>query len=310
MTQQAEQIKKWANYLPAILLILLIMGISKTLAELTWQWLDRESNWASPVTLSAGQTSSDSNRKAVEKTKQADIASWNLFGKVEPKTKAVEPTPTPVKAPDTKLRLELKGVYVADDKAQSSAIVADKGKSERYLVGDKMPGGVSLHEVFEDKVLLARGGRLETLRFSEKSLKSSSRSKSRSSSSRRATRNKNSGSLLNQIRSGKIRSASEAVEKANNSGPGMLTSMINEIGLEDMEQSGEGTGFRVGASAPRDVLSAVGLRKGDIVHSVNGQLLGDIQNDPNIMQEILASGSAKIEIQRGKRRFVVTYPLP
>ncbi|PCI48681.1 MAG: hypothetical protein COB51_04690 [Moraxellaceae bacterium] len=310
MTTQVEQAKKAAQALATVLVVLLVVVIAQALSEVTWRVVVGDDSVELTTNSGSlpGVSASGNERGENHQTKRMpNIAQWNLFGVENKNTASVKQVQAEVKAPETKLRLELKGVYVADQANNSSAIVADKGKSERYLIGDKMPGGVTLNKVFYDRVLLARGSRLETLRFSEKSLKSGA-------VARKSTRSKSSrsrkGSLLDQMRSGAVQNPKDIVAKLSENSGQVLSSMINEVGLEDLSQTGEGEGFRVGASAPKDVLSAVGLRRGDVVHSVNGQPLGDIQSDPNLMQEILASGKAKIEIQRGKRRFVVTYPIP
>jgi len=310
MTDQAGQIKKAAQIISTLLVALLVVAIAQSLAQLTWRIVVGNGENVGPMIV--GSASSSSARIAATGNRDAkslpNIAQWNLFGVEQKNTQSVKPLISEVKAPDTKLRLLLKGVYVSADDLPSSAIVADKGKSESYFVGDKLPGGVTLHKVLEDRILLARGARLETLRFSEKSAKGSSKRNQRVKP--RRVRKSSSNSLLDQMRSGAVQNPREIVDRLSSNSGEVLDLMINEVGLEDLAQTGEGEGFRVGARAPKDVLSAVGLRRGDVVHSVNGLPLGDIQNDPELMQEILGSGKAKIEIQRGKRRFVVTYPIP
>lgn len=314
MTGQVEQAKKVAKIISTGVLVLLVVAVAQALAQMTWRVFAVDEKSVAKVIVGAGipsqRVSIGTGKGDGSPQRAPNITQWNLFG-VE--RKASKPAPiveVEVKAPETKLRLELKGVYVADQAEYSSAIIADKGKSERYRIGDKLPGGVSLHQVFYDRVLLARGSRLETLRFSEKSLKGGKAAKKSKRVRSNPGRSSSSGSLLNQMRSGAVQNPREVVDKLSENSGQVLSSMINEVGLEDLAQTGEGQGFRVGAKAPKDVLSAVGLRKGDVVHSVNGLPLGDIQNDPNLMEEILNSGKAKIEIQRGKRRFVVTYPIP
>jgi general secretion pathway protein C len=50
----------------------------------------------------------------------------------------------------------------------------------------------------------------------------------------------------------------------------------------------------------------VGLRPGYVVLSVNGQAVGDIQQDRSQLNVVMDAGSARLEIQRGERRFFVT----
>ena len=232
------------------------------------------------------------------------IADWHLFGEVGVKTENLPKTSV---APETRLRLELTGVYLASDPALSSAIIVDKGKAESYKVGDKLPGGVKLHEVYEDRVIINRNGRLETLRFSEKTLASNvSRQTTKPKITTSSSPSRQNQTMLYDIRQGRVRNSRDVMQRLEQNPKEALSGFINDAGLEP---AGEGA-FRVSPSAPNDVLRVVGLRKGDIIKNINGYNPEMIQSDPALLQEVIASGSAKIEVQRGKRKFTVNYPLP
>lgn len=71
-------------------------------------------------------------------------------------------------APSTSLRVTLLGSFVQADSPRSSAIIQLDGRpAQRYLVGQALSSGVSLHAVYRDRVELKRNGRLETLAFSK-----------------------------------------------------------------------------------------------------------------------------------------------
>ena len=73
-----------------------------------------------------------------------------------------EARPDKADIPKTKLNLILRGALAGlDNKKYASAIIQDK----LYEVGDPLPGGITLSEVFADHVVLNRGGQLETLYF-------------------------------------------------------------------------------------------------------------------------------------------------
>ena len=57
-------------------------------------------------------------------------------------------------------------------------------------------------------------------------------------------------------------------------------------------------------------LSQTGLQPGDVILSVNGRPVGDINRDQKELDNVLAQGSARLEVQRGTRRFFVTASLP
>lgn len=68
--------------------------------------------------------------------------------------------------PQTSLQLELKGIYSSSSPELGSAIIAAPGEpAQVYLVGDTLPGGAVLLDVYEDRVILRRAGQLEVLRL-------------------------------------------------------------------------------------------------------------------------------------------------
>jgi general secretion pathway protein C len=67
-------------------------------------------------------------------------------------------------APRTNVALVLTGTLAVRDPKQGLAIVGETAPGARvYAVGALLPGGVKLHEVYPDRVVLDRGGTLETL---------------------------------------------------------------------------------------------------------------------------------------------------
>ncbi len=87
-----------------------------------------------------------------------------LFGQAQSVNK--QPPAAAVHAPETRLRLELKGAFSHTLAEQSRALIAEKGKSAKYYrVGDVLPGGAALDQVAAEHVVLNRNGSLETLSF-------------------------------------------------------------------------------------------------------------------------------------------------
>ena len=57
-------------------------------------------------------------------------------------------------------------------------------------------------------------------------------------------------------------------------------------------------------------LRQTGLQQGDIILSVNGKPTNQVGKNKQMIQTLLAEGSARIEIQRGSRRFFITASIP
>lgn len=52
-----------------------------------------------------------------------------------------------------------------------------------------------------------------------------------------------------------------------------------------------------------------GLRAGDLVKTVNGQAVGNVEQDRQLYDDVAASGMARIEIERDGRTIVMSFPL-
>ena len=140
----------------AAISITLIILMSLTVADSVLVVLEAASPPAS--TLSAAQTIQP------RENKQYKVSDLELFGKAT-ETKAVQQV---LNAPTTTLNLELRGVFIAEDKLQSTAIVGERKKSgELFQIGDRLPGNATLAAVFEDHIILRRGSRIEKLMFAD-----------------------------------------------------------------------------------------------------------------------------------------------
>ena len=292
--------------MPAILIAGFVLATGYSLAEITWLALDDRSDAGIPRHV---KPILSSKIATVDDFYGREIAEWDLFGVVTATKKAADKK-VELTAPDTRLQLVLKGVYVAPDAKKSSAIIAEKRNVKRYRIGDKVPGGVSLHEVQNQFVILKRGAKYETLRFTESSLKAPITAKPRTvkNASRRSAGSERRG-IVNDIRSGKITSVKDILNDYGANPAEQFAAVLMEAGMEPTNDDG-GAGLKVGRSAPRDILKSIGLRSGDIVRSVNDFPVNELQGDDALLREILTSERAKIVIQRGSRRFTVNYPLP
>ena len=79
---------------------------------------------------------------------------------------------------------------------------------------------------------------------------------------------------------------------------------LKQMGLETAEN---GSGYKVSSSG--SMLTQLGLQPGDVILSVNGQALGNLDDDKMLLEQVTDSGQARLEIQRGNRRFVVNHTI-
>ena len=290
---------------------LLVALIAYTLATTIWTFFD------TPVSPAAALTP-DNNAPAAPQRPPANI-NWilakHLFGEAGAAPAAEDRSDEP--AVQTRLPLELQSVFVADEVAESAAIVAQRGKPGKlYSVGEKLPGNATLVEVLTDRIILRRAGTRETLMFPKSKAQFIAEPMTEDDSTTAAA---GSGTVQGAEPGSTAQLPAEAApaaepdpmqvvesyrQKLNDDAAGTL----DELGIEavDAEQGG---GYRIGSAAQTPYLRQTGLQPGDVILSVNGRPVGNIQQDQMELANIMAQGSARIEVQRGSRRFFITASL-
>ncbi|ADU66020.1 hypothetical protein LGV61_06715 [Desulfurispirillum indicum] len=299
--------------------MLLILGVlastSHTLARLTWTLLEPV-----PVIFASPKTPAPRQQAVPEASLAQNIEQLHLFGKPAPPEEPQSVSLDEVQAPETRMRLRLEGVFLSEVPEYSSAFIAEQSRpGERYTIGDRVSQGVTLAAVFADRVLLQRGEAYETLRFPDSGDSDSgiraetpaNASRSSRPSARRAaadipadlTASQQLTENIQQMDAGSFMETYMPIMQTN------PQAILDGAGLEPRGSSGESRGYTVGAQAPAALMSQLGLQQGDVIVSVNSHPVGDVQRDRQLINQIVESGVARIEIQRGQRTFVVTYPL-
>ncbi|MFW6094324.1 MAG: type II secretion system protein N [Pseudomonadota bacterium] len=229
----------------------------------------------------------------------------------------------------TRLPLELHGVFVAEDPEDSAAIIAQSGKPGLlYTVGDELPGNATLTEVRATHVVLRRAGMQESLRFPTSSNDLAARSGSEGGGAGPAPPDGNGESGTAAEDDFQPPPPADQPEAGNDGPPPMEAEEVRQVvddyrqrldedpqqALEELGVSpvneGQAEGYRVDELADSPYLRQTGLQRGDVILSVNGRPVGDLQQDRQELDDVLSQGSARIEVQRGGRRFFVTASLP
>lgn len=296
---------------------LIIIGIAATLAQTVLFIISGPESTPSDATPA---------RKAAQPQRQPTsinaILSRNLFGIANATTEASNTAPTV----ETRLPLELRGVFVGDDAASSAAIVAQKGKAgELYVVGGIVPGNAELMEVHPDHIVLRRAGNLESLTFPEESspLVANEASNGTTGAARDASAFEYFPDEAEDEEALDFAPASSPARSPGARGPTTPREFVDtyrqrldadpeealsELGIAPVSADGA-QGYRLDNLAKSPYLSQTGLQPGDVVLSVNGSPVGNIQQDRQQINSILEQGSARLEVQRGTRRFFVTASL-
>ena len=66
-----------------------------------------------------------------------------------------------------------------------------------------------------------------------------------------------------------------------------------------------GQGYEITDNVPSYIRRNIGLKAGDKILRLNGQPLGNVQLDKNLLQQVQQTGHARIEIQRGSHHLTI-----
>lgn len=303
---------KKINKTTRILLVLaLLVVLAKLLVDTFWLsvWGPTNTPVSTEGLLHVERVATDSTQKISPQ----QLEQWHFFGEVAiEEDSPAEPVVTD--APDTRLNLELVGVFAHADEKQAAAIILEKGKTaELYRIGAKLSGSnAELTNVFADRIILLHRGKHETLRmkkpeFDDDAFVPSTTEVGRSPSVAQTRRDRRRVSPSTSVPDESVASSENAFVIPGDTREEQRDLIIKELGLEAVSAD-EAAGYVIGSSAPAALIGAVGLRRGDKIVSVNGQGLGEEQTDLAVLEDVMVSGAATIEVERGTRRFIVNYP--
>ncbi|MGQ7275875.1 type II secretion system protein N [Marinobacter sp. V034] len=272
LSQHATLSRGLAN----VLLIALVVYFAWVIGRLTWivAWTDVG---ASPVPMAQGVTSG-----AV--ASQDPLSSIYLFGRPDAGAPVAEAERRA--APETNLRLKLEGVLVAEQSENSGAIVAGTdGTTAYYRVSEVMPGNVELVEVESHRILIRRNGQVESLAFEDGDV----------------------DMMVAQVDEPDVSSPDAFVDAARQQLETQGDAALMKYGLRAVE-SGQSEGYVYDGSSA--MLNALNLKAGDVITAINGQALGDLDQDRELLNSWRDFPQINLEIARGGARFTVTYALP
>jgi len=295
--------------------LLLIVGIAYTLASTGWYFLSDPT----PKPIDDGRGKATGVARPTVSLEQ--ILAANMFGKA-----TISGVAQKVDAPETHLKLTLEGVFNADDAHASAAIIAEQGRpGELYQIGQRLSSGVELVEVHADRVVLSRGGALETLRFPEQTTmlatstietdapvapppdQAPEEQDSDSSPPEPTPADSASVDTQSSIQRSEMPMSSR-IEQYRTKLDSDPTGTLSSLGVSAVSSDGA-KGYQVGNLASSPYLAQTGLQSGDVILSVNGRPVGNVQQDRQEIDNVIAQGSARLEVQRGDRRFFVTASL-
>jgi general secretion pathway protein C len=206
----------------------------------------------------------------------AAIANANLFGA------AVQVANTnAADAPQTNIPLVLTGVIAASEPQNGLAILGENASSAKvYATGDIVPGGVKLHSVYSDRVILDRNGSLESLALPRQS-----------TGVAMAPPPVQNLPTENPI--------AERMRQLINNEPGVITDIMRP---QPVFAQGKQRGYRVYPGRNRQAFTRLGLRPGDLVTAINGTPLDDPARGQEIFSTLGSSSEAHVTVMRNGKQ--------
>ena len=235
----------------------------------------------------------------------AEVAALHLFGRPRATAGSAAGIAATENLRDTRLSLELVGVFVATAPDESRALIAQKGRDpESYAPGDRLPGNARLVDVYWNRVVISRAGEHELIRFEHDT--GNIQRIDGGTGGGAAQIAEAQAAVVDSARPQRPRDAERAVSRYREA---FEESPERALAAAGIALAPDRDGYVVGALADLPELSHTGLQPGDRILSVNGHAVGDPGADRPKLEDVLANGDARLEIQRGERRFAVTVSL-
>jgi len=281
--QSPEQLLASASLrLPFWISLLLVVVLAWYLAKLAWALYPQatEVDWQPPA-APPRQPAADNGQRDY-----TDLTTAQLFGKA-----GAEPAPEPVEqdvldAPDTRLNLSLRAAVASSDQSTAHAIIADgSGDEQTYFLRDSIPGGASLHQVHADRVILNRGGVLESLRLPREFAAGATSSRSR------------------RVGRARTASAQPTVQQLVQDNVASFTDVVRP---QPFMPNGQLRGYRVYPGRNRQQFAALGLRPGDLVTEINGMALNNPAEGMQVFRSLGDSTQVTVTVERNGQAQVMT----
>lgn len=209
----------------------------------------------------------------------ASILSARLFGAAQ------IAAGNPSDAPQTSMPLVLAGVLADSDPQRGFAIIGETAAAAKLrVVGDSLPGGAKLHAIYSDRVIIDRGGTLESVTM-PRQLSAATPLPAV------AMPGGQSGAVIDRMR--------QMVERE----PGMVSDLLRP---QKVFAGGQLRGYRVYPGRNPQAFQRLGLRPGDLITSINGTPLDDPARGDEVMRTLGSAAEVRVGVTRNGRQSDIT----
>lgn len=153
----------------------------------------------------------------------------------------------------------------------ASAIIGKQGgEQQSYVIGEEVAPGIKLAAVLFDRVVLDSGGQRSEL----------------------------------------LMPMPEGMTPPAGSSTGPSSAATQAFDLQARQSGGQVTGVIIGGGANDAVVTAVGLRKGDVILSVNGARISSIIDLQQLQTTLVPGARLTLSVERGGRTFPLAVNVP
>lgn len=196
--------------------------------------------------------------------------------------------PNAVAATNQNLPMKLQGVMLGSARHLSSVVILLDQQTERYRIGDSIANtGYQVHDIQWNRVnLIHQNGSMQELRFEgiEAGL----------NQSMSMTPPTNMTVTPNHV--APVISDPNPVEDAI-----QKLQQDRQQYLKEMGVNSAGNGYEITSQTPAVLRQRLGLQPGDKILSLNGQNIGQGQNEGQLLELAKQQGQVRLEIQRGNQ---------
>lgn len=226
---------------------------------------------------------------AVPPAARDSLAGWSLFGSTTEAPMAATPT--------SRSSLQLRGTFAAQRPEQGVAFIAEAGGRERaYRVGEELPGGARLEEVYPGEVVISRGGVREALRLPREVAGEGATARS----ARPAAPPDPSGGFVGMLSFGAPSLATEQAARAPD-----LSALAEGANILPVVESGRMVGVRLSLRDPA-ALARLGLAPDDLITAVNGIPIDGPHRRDALIESLGGGGVVVVTVRRGETEQQIT----
>jgi general secretion pathway protein C len=314
------------GWLPLLASGVLVLLIAYVLALLTWQLMPQAAPAAPPPATTARAATSHTAGNALSGAAIKKVVAMHLFG--VPQHGKTASKAAAMHAPETELNLTLHGLFAASHPRSSYAIIAASGGDDKeYGIGSSLPSGATIHAIYADRVILDRAGKLEALKLPQDHQQSTAISTATSASKQSASTTatpKQSASTTPASSQTSNPSASNAfaipASSSSSSHPVNMQRLRKSIQRQPQKlmqairptpvtKNGQLIGYRVYPGKDSQTFTALGLKSGDIIKSINGIALDNPKQSLKILQQLSTAAQLNATVVRNGKEQTITLSL-